>query len=488
VTLTPVDDAAVEPTETLTATVTSGTGYTVGTPAAASGSIVDNDVAAVVSVAATDASGAEQANDPIVFTITRSASLTNQLVVNLTWSGAAAFGTDYTVTVTGGTLSANGATLTLAAGSTGATITVRPVDDAAVESVETVAVAVAAGTGYTVGSPASASGTIADNDVRTISVSDATVTEGNKGVTLNVVLTLSSASTTSVTVVVSTVAGTALAGSDFTAKTSTVTFNPGVTSVNFSITIAGDTKAEPTETFTVVLSSPSGAVIGRGTGTVTITDNDSAVVVAAGSAAMVGTTASTADIAPALADAKAWWQGTGLDTAALDDVTVVIADLAGLDLGQTDGSVIRLDRDAAGWGWALDGTSSGIDVRAALAHELGHVLGLSHDDAAAFPIMAEVLPGTARLSPLALRPVELTIPIVQPERIAPHAAPAPVVPALATGPAMQATSVGLSSGSGGYFLAPLVIVLLALIVAWQLAVGSLGRSLLMRQARGRRAA
>ena len=57
----------------------------------------------MVSVAATDAAGAEQGSDPIVFTITRSGSLTNQVVVNLTWSGAAVFGTDYTVTVTGGT-------------------------------------------------------------------------------------------------------------------------------------------------------------------------------------------------------------------------------------------------------------------------------------------------------------------------------------------------------------------------------------------------
>ncbi len=69
---------------------------------------------------------------------------------------------------------------------------------------------------------------------------------------------------------------------------------------------------------------------------------------------MVGTTVSTADIAPALADAKAWWAQTSIDTAALDGVTVVIADLSGLELGQTDGSVIRLDRNAAGWGWSLE--------------------------------------------------------------------------------------------------------------------------------------
>ena len=96
-------------------------------------------------------------------------------------------------------------------------------------------------------------------------------------------------------------------------------------------------KAESTETFTVVLSNPNGASIGRGTGTVTIIDNDSALVVAAGSARLVGTTVSAADIGPALAAAKAWWARSGLDTDALDGVTVVVADLPGLALGEADG-------------------------------------------------------------------------------------------------------------------------------------------------------
>ena len=44
-TLTPVDDTAVEGSETATLTVASGSGYTVGTPSSASGSIADNDAA-----------------------------------------------------------------------------------------------------------------------------------------------------------------------------------------------------------------------------------------------------------------------------------------------------------------------------------------------------------------------------------------------------------------------------------------------------------
>ena len=160
VTVTPIDDTVVESSESVVLTLGAGTGYTVGSPASATGTIADNDVAPTISVAATDASGAEAGANPIVFTVTRGTNLVGSVVVNLTWGGTATYGTDYTVSVSGGTLSANRLQLTLADGVAGATITVIPVDDTAVEAAETVVLTVAGGTGYTVGSPSSASGTI----------------------------------------------------------------------------------------------------------------------------------------------------------------------------------------------------------------------------------------------------------------------------------------------------------------------------------------
>ena len=82
--------------------IAAGTGYTAGSPASATGTIADNDAPATVSVSATDASGAETGANPIVFTVTRSANTTSSVVVNLAWSGTAAYGTDYTVTASGG--------------------------------------------------------------------------------------------------------------------------------------------------------------------------------------------------------------------------------------------------------------------------------------------------------------------------------------------------------------------------------------------------
>ena len=286
VTVTPVDDTLVEPTETVTLTVAAGSGYTVGSPSVASGSIVDNDVN--VSVVATDGSGAEQATDPIVFTVTRTGAIASGGTVNLVWGGSAAYGADYTVAADGATLAANGLTLTFAPGASSATVTATPVNDTAVEPTETVTLTVAAGSGYTVGSPASASGSIVDNDapaLPVVSVSSVSVVEGNKKAgagtaTATVTVTLSAASASTVSVSLTTVNGTATAGSDYSAVSRTLSFAPGLTSLTFAVSIIGDTKAEPNETFFVRVTAASGATGVGNQGTVTILNDDGAPLLA----------------------------------------------------------------------------------------------------------------------------------------------------------------------------------------------------------------
>lgn len=87
-------------------------------------------------------------------------------------------------------------------------------------------------------------------------------------------VTLSAPSTSTVAVAYSTANGTALAGSDYTATMGSLSFAPGQTTRTFTVPVLGDTVAESTETFRVLLGNAVGATIATGNGTGTILDND----------------------------------------------------------------------------------------------------------------------------------------------------------------------------------------------------------------------
>ena len=101
------------------------------------------------------------------------------------------------------------------------------------------------------------------------------VTEGNTGtVAATFAVTLSAASTQTVTVTYATSNGTATAGSDYQAKSGTLTFAPGETSKPVTVLVNGDRVAEPNETFFVNLSGPTNATIGDGQGVGSILDDE----------------------------------------------------------------------------------------------------------------------------------------------------------------------------------------------------------------------
>ncbi|HBB33561.1 MAG TPA: hypothetical protein DC064_17615 [Cyanobacteria bacterium UBA9273] len=107
------------------------------------------------------------------------------------------------------------------------------------------------------------------------SIADTTVIEGDAGTTFATTeVRLSQASKEAVTVQYNTANGTATAGSDYTATSGTLTFNPGQTSQTITIPVNSDLLDEPNETFTVNLSNPTKATIADAQGVVTITDND----------------------------------------------------------------------------------------------------------------------------------------------------------------------------------------------------------------------
>ena len=109
-----------------------------------------------VTVVASDAVAGEPGTgqETGTFTFSRSGSTAAALTVNFTVGGTATSGSDYT---------ALGTTVTFTTGAATATKTVSVLADSTVEGDETVVLTLASGSGYTVGSPASATVTIKDD-------------------------------------------------------------------------------------------------------------------------------------------------------------------------------------------------------------------------------------------------------------------------------------------------------------------------------------
>jgi len=128
----------------------------------------------------------------------------------------------------------------------------------------------------------------ADQVGPTLAIGDAWIIEGDGAVqTMTFTVTLSTPSDTEVTVnfATSQQGGGARGGSatcspagvqgcDFVNASGTVTFAPGATSRQITVTIKGDTRAEDREVFFVNLTSPVNALLGRARGTGTILNND----------------------------------------------------------------------------------------------------------------------------------------------------------------------------------------------------------------------
>ena len=149
VSVTVNDDSAVEPNERFTLTLGAGTGYTLGTPASATVTIVDDDglsVAVTASDGDSDGNAVEGASDTtgyrtITLTLGRALTGSETVTVPLSVTGATV-ATDYTFvlqgTNTGVTLTTTGVTHTaqnpavvFAAGAQTATLRLTPVDNTA---------------------------------------------------------------------------------------------------------------------------------------------------------------------------------------------------------------------------------------------------------------------------------------------------------------------------------------------------------------------
>jgi uncharacterized repeat protein (TIGR01451 family) len=128
---------------------------------------------------------------------------------------------------------------------------------------------------------AEATGRILDDDpLPEVSISDATVVEGNSGTTGALfTVSLSAVSGRALSVVCSTSNGTARAGSDYVGiSRQIIILVPGQHSTNLTVLVNGDIEIERDETFLVQLSNPTNAVLGRNVAQGTIVSEEFAPV------------------------------------------------------------------------------------------------------------------------------------------------------------------------------------------------------------------
>jgi hypothetical protein len=267
--VTIVNDDRDESDETVNVALSNPSNATLATPFSAVLTIEDNDAPPSVAFASAATSKGEGSGTA---EITVRLSAPSGQVVSVDYANAGGTATpdsDY---------GAVSGTLLFAPGQTTAVIELAILNDDAREPDETVILNLSAPSNATLGTPASMTLTIQDNDPNAavsvqFSSNNYSRSEGSGGATITV--QLSAASGETVTVKYATSNGTATAGSDYTAVNGTLTFAPGETSKNFTVPIVNDGADENNETVNLTLSEPSNASLGSfKTATLIIEDND----------------------------------------------------------------------------------------------------------------------------------------------------------------------------------------------------------------------
>ena len=282
-----VADTVDEVNGDVTVTVGTGTGYTVGTPSSAKVTVNDDDAPAATIKAGTSPVTEGTAAS---FTVELStAAPTGGLTIALTVADAS--GSDFVASSNEGAK-----TLAFNAGDTSKTYSVATVADTVDEANGDVTVTVGTGTGYTVGSPSSASVTVNDDDApaATIKAGTSPVTEGTAA---SFTVELSTAAPTGGLTIALTVADAS--GSDFVASTNegakTLAFNAGDTSKTYSVATVADTVDEVSGDVTVTVATGTGYTVGTpSSASVTVNDDDApAATIKAGTSPVTEGTAAS---------------------------------------------------------------------------------------------------------------------------------------------------------------------------------------------------
>jgi hypothetical protein len=277
---------------------------------------VGGEVLTIQSVASQVAQGA-----PATFVVTASQAPSSSITVNLA-SGGSATGQNVVTPPTSAVLSS---------GTTSVSVSVQTRATTTVQANPVLTLSIGAGTGYTVGSPASASTTITDSNVPALTISGgATVSPGGSA-TLSITANQAPVETTEVQLEV---AGSAEPGTDYLPVNPIVTLGAGQTSASITLTTLPSSTIQPTK-YVVISLTPS-------PGSYSVTSQGSAVVTIAGSNAQPTVTLTSAT--SYLQKGQPFVVSVGLSQAVSTPLTIQLSyggtAIQGVDYTPPSGSVV----------------------------------------------------------------------------------------------------------------------------------------------------
>lgn len=269
-----IGELLVEANETFVLNLVSAVPDGLPTVIASGTATINNDDSATLSIAGSSGPEGNTGTTPRSFTATLSAPVQGQVQVSYATA-------DGSATLADADYQAASGTLTFADSVTTQSLNVSVVGDTEVEPDQSFAVNLSslnAPAGVGLGT-ASANGLIVNDDAASFSISGASVVEGTGGsTTLNFSVSLSATVKDPVTVQYATAAGSAGAPADFASASGTLTFSGSQSTQLVPVSIVSDNLVEPDESFTMVLSSPSGATIATASATGTIVNDDAATL------------------------------------------------------------------------------------------------------------------------------------------------------------------------------------------------------------------
>jgi len=292
--VTIINDALIENAETFSVTLSNPVSATLGTPAAATVTINDNDQAAVALSSASYSANENVGTLPVTLTLNQAAPYT-VTVTYATSNGTASAPGDYTA--------ASGA-VSFTPGVTQTTVNLSIVNDALIENNEAFTITLSNPNGATLGAPSSATITLIDNDLPIVALNSAAYNTYENAGTVPITVTLNQAAPYLVTVAYATSNGTASTPGDYLAASGMLTLTPGLTQTTVNVTIVNDAQIENAETFSVTLSNPVSATLGApSAASVTINDNDQPSVALSSATYSVNESAGTVLITVTLSQA-----------------------------------------------------------------------------------------------------------------------------------------------------------------------------------------